>query len=180
LRRKEQLAQEKVVKISQELSNKDRVMKSQLEEKDREIKRLKSAGDKAERVKGHRESMLATRRPMTTDHPNTSAISRKGILPKSDQLSPEQITQLQGWLAREVDDQALRITLAEDIKIQNEERALCNKRLALLKQLRERESNPSTTVASRSEEETQREIDIKHLEVSSRFYDDLMAGCRRI
>jgi hypothetical protein len=140
-------------------------MKSQLEEKDREIKRLRTAGEKVERVKGQRESVLATRRPLTADHQNTSALSRKGVPPKSDQLSNEQITQLQGWLAREVDDQSLRITLAEDIKIQNEERALCNKRLALLKQLRERESNPSATVASRSEEETQREIEIKHLEV---------------
>lgn len=160
MRRREQLAQEKVVKISQELSNKDRVMKSQLEEKDREIKRLKQLGEKTEKVKNQRESIMAVRRVSVVDH-----TSKKGVPQKSDQLSNEQITHLQGWLAREIADQAWRVTLAEDIKSQNEERTVCNKRLAHLKQLREKESNPSATVASRTEEEIHRESEIKHLEV---------------
>lgn len=150
-------------------------MKSQLEEKDREIKRLKSLGEKVERGKplNPRESLLAQKRAHGNGNENSS--QRKGPLSKSslasnsgagDQLSNEQITQLQGWLAREIDDQALRVTLGEDIKTQSDERAAVNKRLAHLKQLRDKESNAcSATIASRSEEEIQREGEIKHLEV---------------
>jgi hypothetical protein len=165
------------VKISQELSNKDRVMKSQLEEKDREIKRLKSLGEKVEKGRqlNPRESLLAQRRAHGNGNENFP--QRKGLVSKSslaaasgaggDQLSNEQITHLQGWLTREIDDQAWRVTLAEEIKIQNEERAVVNKKLAHLKQLRDKESSAcSATIASRSEEEIQREGEIKHLEVS--------------
>jgi hypothetical protein len=201
------LAQEKVTKISQELSNKDRVMKSQLEEKDREIKRLKSLGDKAAaaaadkgqgqgqgRLQGQssRESLLGQRRGvMGKGFHSRSSLASSGVSggqgqgqgeqqgqgQGQGQLSAEQMTQLQGWLTREIDDQAWRVTLTEEIKSQNEERALVNKRLAHLKHLRDTGANGRdtsgvvisssalVTVASRSEEEIQREVEIKHLEV---------------
>lgn len=50
-RRKEIQALEKASKISIELSNKDRVMKTKLEEKEREIKRLKMLSDKQDKVR---------------------------------------------------------------------------------------------------------------------------------
>ena len=114
------------MKITQELTNKDRVMKSQLEEKDREIKRLKTLGDKTEKVKSSRETILMpNRRPMTADIPNNSTSTTIGMhskktiqQPKNDQLSTEQIVHLQGWITREIDDQAWRNTLTEDIRIQ--------------------------------------------------------------
>jgi myosin heavy subunit len=160
-RRKEIQALEKASKISIELSNKDRVMKTKLEEKEREIKRLKSLSEKQEKVKAHREQVA--------NRSNSSQVSKgvslkKGIS-RTDELTKSQVDLLQNWIIKEVEMQSARIVLREEIREQTEQRAATYQKIVALKHERESDGTSAlVTVAGRSEEEIARENDIKNLE----------------
>lgn len=162
-RRREVQAQEKVAKISVELSNKDRVMKSKLEEKEREIKRLKLLSDKQEKAKTQRERAAANRS-------GSSSVMAKGVsktgLPKGGELGKSEVEMLQVWMGKEVEAQSQRIILREEIKELTELRAQYFKKITSLKSERDLSSTCAlVTVANRSEEDIARENDIKNLEV---------------
>ncbi|CAE7780616.1 unnamed protein product, partial [Symbiodinium microadriaticum] len=157
----EKYAEEKAAKISIELSNKDRVMKSKLEEKEREIKRLKLLSDKQEKAKSQREKAAISRggAPLIS-----KVVSRTG-LPKGGELGKSEVEMLQSWMSKEVDAQSQRIVLREEIKEQTELRAQFFKKITALKSERDLSSTCAlVTVANRSDEDVARENEIKNLE----------------
>lgn len=161
-RRRELQAQNTVQKLNKEFSNRERVLKGQLQEKEREVKRQKELILKQQKVKAAREAVPAKR--FSGMGPNSLGVRTEGVSGVSGcsgssdyALSTQREAALDMWLSQEVASQTKRNFLNEDIEGMMENRAKVSRKLHSLKAQRGATETTSSVCFPR-------ESEVKHLE----------------
>lgn len=163
-RRRELQAQSAVQKLNKEFLNRERVLRGQLEVKEREVKRQKELILKQQKVKAAREAGPSKRfsglgsvaLSVRTESSGLSTGNSGGQNEFS--VSAQRATALDLWLSQEVNTQAKRNILSEEIEGMMESRAKISKKLHALKSQRGAAETAIGTCGFT------RESEVKHME----------------
>ena len=181
-RKRELEAQNIVVKLNKEFTNRERILKGRLEEKDREVKRQKELILKQQKVKSIRETSAAIVASKRFSGMGTSSLSvnltEQQTISSEYSLSTQRLASLDTWLSEEVSTQSKRNILHEDIQIMMDSRAKASRRLHVLKSQRtatEISTSNNNGIAASNNNEVKLNNEVKQLEEEVRSRSIVLA-----